>query len=246
MSVNQLITFEYSGKSVEFTLDGWVNITPLGKLFGKKTNDYFKNKSTQEFLEALGENLGLEAGKLVSVFQGTFQEQGTFVHPKVAVHFAQWANPKFALWVSDKIEELLTQGQTSLTPSQPQSFGQLDAIQAMLDYMKAQALKVNAIAETQAEVIQRLDSVERRQSVASRIIVESAKDFKTVRKELLMEKRRSISSQVLKKFEYIESYRARWDEARYQYKRETGYSFPPIKNASMEELETFLEWVSKY
>ncbi|OAM32416.1 hypothetical protein A7P96_02000 [Eikenella sp. NML03-A-027] len=35
-------------------------------------------------------------------------EQGTWLHPKLAVHFARWLDPKFAVWCDEQIEQILS------------------------------------------------------------------------------------------------------------------------------------------
>lgn len=39
---------------------------------------------------------------------------GTFAHPDIAIQFAQWCSPAFALWVSRQIRHLLTYGEVNI------------------------------------------------------------------------------------------------------------------------------------
>ena len=40
-------------------------------------------------------------------------EQGTWMHEDVALEFARWLSPEFAIWCNDRIKELLTMGMTA-------------------------------------------------------------------------------------------------------------------------------------
>lgn len=42
--------------------------------------------------------------------------QGTWMHEDVALEFARWLSPEFAIWCNDRIKELLTTGATQLSP----------------------------------------------------------------------------------------------------------------------------------
>lgn len=44
----------------------------------------------------------------------TLAEQGTFAHPDIAIQFAQWCSPSFALWVSRQVRHLLTYGEVNI------------------------------------------------------------------------------------------------------------------------------------
>ena len=53
--------------------------------------------------------------ELVRVVQGGEPElQGTWMHEDVAMEFARWLSPLFAIWCNDRIKELLTQGVTTV------------------------------------------------------------------------------------------------------------------------------------
>jgi phage antirepressor YoqD-like protein len=49
---------------------------------------------------------------IVTSFGG--QKQGTWMHEDVALEFARWLSPKFAIWCNDRIKELITQGYTEM------------------------------------------------------------------------------------------------------------------------------------
>lgn len=130
--------FEYQGNSITFdTGDGiMVNATEMARSFGKRVNDWLRLAATREFLKALAECRGEgEAGipasaenqhvtdgdveplqahhtDFVIVKKGGSGKQGTWFHEDVAMEFARWLSPKFAIWTNDRIKELLTRGHT--------------------------------------------------------------------------------------------------------------------------------------
>jgi KilA-N domain len=95
--------------------DGFINATVLCKACGKEWADFWRLKGTQEFIEALESDLGIPRSLLVQTVKGVTtgmspKDQGTWVHPDIAVSLAQWCSPKFAVMVSRWVREWLTTG----------------------------------------------------------------------------------------------------------------------------------------
>ena len=87
-------------------LDGYVNATAICEAAGKKINDYYRLKSTGEYMDALSSETGIPVSALNQVVRGGVPElQGTWVHPYVATHLAQWADAKVAVKVNIWITE---------------------------------------------------------------------------------------------------------------------------------------------
>lgn len=105
--------------------DRYVDATRLCKAAGKLWADYARLKGTEEFLEALAGDMGIPISRLVQVRKGNVAGdnsgagQGTWIHPRVAMHFAQWVSPKFAVAVSGWLLELLTTGKVELATPAP-------------------------------------------------------------------------------------------------------------------------------
>jgi hypothetical protein len=72
---------------------------------GKKINDYTRLETTEAFIDALSLETGIPASKLFQQIKGRGDrvQQGTWVHPLVAVNLAQWLSPQFAVWCSKLI-----------------------------------------------------------------------------------------------------------------------------------------------
>lgn len=104
----------YEGNNVTFRRYKdilFVNATEMAKVFGKRTNDYLSNQSTQDFIAAYIKNNPI-AGNPVLVSNGG-NTPGTWMHEDIALDFAQWLSVDFRLWCNARIKELLTIGMTA-------------------------------------------------------------------------------------------------------------------------------------
>ena len=110
--MNAIQSFQFNDIPVSFHEDGFLNATAIAAHFGKLPKDYLKNEQTQQYITALAENLSVrikiltKENQIVIVKRGG-NEQGTWLHPKLAIHFARWLDPKFAVWCDEQIEALL-------------------------------------------------------------------------------------------------------------------------------------------
>ena len=115
MATNQI--FQYNGTPITFQIGGtlMVNATQMAKPFGKQPIFWLNNQSTQEFLTQLSELRNLSSADLVRVTKGGNDKklQGTWMHEDVALEFARWLSPAFAIWCNDRIKELLLTGTAS-------------------------------------------------------------------------------------------------------------------------------------
>lgn len=101
----------YNGSPVTFKLgDGTtsVNATQMAKPFGKLVGGWLRLESTKEFLNALSADMRIHTSALIQTVKGGNGEQGTWMHEDVALEFARWLSPKFAIWCNRRIKELLT------------------------------------------------------------------------------------------------------------------------------------------
>ncbi len=79
--------------------DGYINATAMCKAAGKKWSHYWERPQTQEFIVELASDAGIPASELIQTLKGGIV-QGTWVHPQVSIHLAQWLSAKFAVMVS--------------------------------------------------------------------------------------------------------------------------------------------------
>ena len=110
-----LIPHEIEGSVInQRASDGYINATSMCRSVGKQINDYSRLKSTGEFLIELSADTGIPVSDLVQSFKGgSPQNQGTWVHPDIAVNLAQWLSPKFAVQVSKWAREWMSGGSAS-------------------------------------------------------------------------------------------------------------------------------------
>jgi hypothetical protein len=92
--------------------DGYVNATAMAAGHKERTgqrkdvHDWLKLKRTKETIEHLSAVTGKVVTELYQVFQGGIPEnQGTWIHPRLAVRFGMWLSDDFGLtvenWVAD-------------------------------------------------------------------------------------------------------------------------------------------------
>lgn len=105
-----LIPHAYEGELVtQRSGDGYVNATAMCKAAGKRWPDYNRLASTQDFLAELAGVVQIPTTGLVQTLAGGIAaQQGTWVHPQVAIHLAQWASPKFAVEVTGWVLDWMT------------------------------------------------------------------------------------------------------------------------------------------
>jgi len=119
--MNAIQSFQFNNIPVSFRDDGYLNATMIASHFGKLPKDYLKSEQNQQYISVLAENLSVrrkiltKENQIVIVKRGGI-EQGTWLHPKLAVHFARWLDPKFAVWCDEQIEQILS---GSLQPQSP-------------------------------------------------------------------------------------------------------------------------------
>lgn len=117
--------FDYREKNkVAFKLhDGSVavNATEMGKCFGKQPKDWLRTDQAKDYINAVVDFKGAEMpfgsksityDDVVKTVRGT-DHPGTWMHEDVALEFARWLNPTFAIWTNRHIKELMRTGQTS-------------------------------------------------------------------------------------------------------------------------------------
>ncbi|UOO88862.1 KilA-N domain-containing protein [Vitreoscilla massiliensis] len=102
----------YQGHEISADNKGWINATMMATPFGKRTENYLRNEQTKRYIAALAQKLSVTRKsvskqiQLVRVVKGG-NEQGTWLHPKLAIDFARWLSPEFGVWCDEQIEGIL-------------------------------------------------------------------------------------------------------------------------------------------
>ena len=93
--------------------DGYFDATAMCRTVGKQFAEYRRLNTTHEFLTELSLDMRIPVSKLVVSFRGKpVHLQGTWIHPKVAIHLGQWCSPRFAVsvvnwvygWFNSRVE----------------------------------------------------------------------------------------------------------------------------------------------
>jgi hypothetical protein len=108
-ATTNIIPRSYNNVTVQQrTSDDYFNATAMCKAAGKPWANYWRNETAQAFVNQLSTDIQIRISELIQGVKGGDPElQGTWVHPQVAMHLAQWLSPKFAVavsgWVFEKV-----------------------------------------------------------------------------------------------------------------------------------------------
>ena len=108
-----LIDHVHAGEVISLRArDGYTNATAMCRVAGKQWSEYRRRPSTEEFFTELALGLGIPQTQLTHTVLGTPggdpRNQGTWVHPYIAIHLAQWLSAKFAVRVSQWVYEWMS------------------------------------------------------------------------------------------------------------------------------------------
>jgi hypothetical protein len=92
--------------------DNYINANQLCQAGGKKFSHWYSLDITKQLINELASDAGIPASQLIDIKKGNSNEfnQGSWIHPDLAIQLAQWISPKFAIQVSKWIRELFTNG----------------------------------------------------------------------------------------------------------------------------------------
>jgi hypothetical protein len=107
----------WNSKTIRQREDGYMSLTDMASANGKKFGHWIALKSTVGYLQELAGSIDrlIEANES----DGSNEERGTWGHRRVAIRFAQWCSPRFAVQVDAWVEELLTNGSASIGNQDP-------------------------------------------------------------------------------------------------------------------------------
>lgn len=98
-----LLTRDYQGCAITYQDDGWFNATTAAAKWGKSPHDWLRLPATAEYLAALQ----IKYGKNPQLKTKRGASGGTWLHPRLAVHFARWLDVNFAIWCDEQIDQIL-------------------------------------------------------------------------------------------------------------------------------------------
>ena len=127
MDASALINLNYNGHQIPVNRDSngifWFSLTEMASRFETEAKDWLRLEGTREYLNAVREaylsnshsaDLPNENFDVVRVLRGG-RTPGTWGTSEVAMSFARWLNPAFAVWCDRQILELMSKGSVHLT-----------------------------------------------------------------------------------------------------------------------------------
>lgn len=156
-SMENLTVFNYNGNEIAFKEGDnmMINATQMAKTFEKQPVFWLNNQYTKTFLEELSKLRNLSLADLVIVIKGG-SNAGTWFHEDVALEFARWLSPSFAIWCNDRIKELAKYGMTATQPTIDAMIDNPDLLIKLATQLKderAKAERLRVIAELQEKEI---------------------------------------------------------------------------------------------
>ncbi|QTP33693.1 hypothetical protein B7759_02296 [Burkholderia glumae] len=100
------IVADYDGMSVTFTGAGWFNATAAAHRYGKEPAQWLRLPATVAYIDALHRKYG----NFTHLKTRRGAGGGTWMHPKLAVRFAQWLDVDFSVWCDEQIDHILRGG----------------------------------------------------------------------------------------------------------------------------------------
>lgn len=167
--------FNYNGSDVTFASKGdvrMINATQMAKPFGdsKRAKNWLSLKSTIEFLSVLSEGKNLPSSELVKVTYGN--NGSTWMHEDVALEFARWLSPAFAIWCNDRIKELMKYGITATETTIDSIIADPDNGIRLLTALK-QEREQRQLAEQKADALQKINEEQKPKVVFADAVIGS-------------------------------------------------------------------------
>lgn len=147
--MEQVQIFQYNENPISFQMGAenrMVNATQMAKSFGKRPVDFLKLEQTRAFLSEFSKVKKITLADLVRVKKGG-NTSGTWMHEDIALEFARWLSPMFAIWCNDRIKELLRFGLTATEEMLLKAATDPGFILAMMEHIKESQEKNKLLAE---------------------------------------------------------------------------------------------------
>ena len=154
-----IVQYSYEGTPISFSnADGvMVNATQMAKPFGKQAKDFLKSQSTKDFIAELAAVRKILPTELVRVVNGG-KNYGTWMHEDVAMEFARWLSPKFAIWTNDRIKELLREGVATVNDDDDTIANAMAILQRRLEEKRQRLQLAESTIEAQTQQLQQRDN----------------------------------------------------------------------------------------
>lgn len=152
--MEQIQIFQYNENPVSFQMgleNRMLNATQMAKSFGKRPVDFLKLDQTKEFLAEFSKVKKITLADLVIVKKGG-NDSGTWMHEDIALEFARWLSPMFAIWCNDRIKELLRFGLTATEEMLLKAATDPGFVLAMMEHIKESREKNRLLEDKNKEL----------------------------------------------------------------------------------------------
>lgn len=156
--MNTPIVYVYKGSKISFANgeNVMVNATEMAKPFDKRPAKWLELPSTKDFLAALTAIRKSDTALIQTNSGGINGGGGTWMHEDVALEFARWLSPAFAIWCNDRIKELLKYGMTATQPTLDEMLGNPDLVIRMATQLKQERAEKARLEAENAQQIERI------------------------------------------------------------------------------------------
>ncbi|AQZ32615.1 hypothetical protein BHQ29_04555 [Pseudomonas sp. LPH1] len=177
MTKPTLISKQYQGHTFLFRQDGYFNMTKAAQAFGRRLDDFWRTDGTRRYCFELAMAVGANTGDSRDLSYGLTEAKrgnngGTWGHPKLAVFFARWLDPKFAVFCDTVIQDILSKKADVVftpeaeAPKLPQSY--LESLQELVKAVAEAERLAQEKAALQADNQRLLPAAEVGQAVGQR------------------------------------------------------------------------------
>lgn len=146
------VIYSYKGSEISFMSGDnvLINATQMAKPFGKQPIDWLKTNQSKDYIETFSKLKFISLADLVQVIKGG-NNPGTWMHEDVALEFARWLSPAFAIWCNDRIKELLKTGVTTVSNDDEAIAYAMQVLSKRLEVAKAEKERLQAENQLQSE-----------------------------------------------------------------------------------------------
>lgn len=157
--MNTPIVYDYKGSKISFANgeNVMVNATEMAKPFDKRPAKWLELPSTKDFLSALTAIRKSDTALIQTNSGGINGGGGTWMHEDVALEFARWLSPAFAIWCNDRIKELLKYGMTATQPTLDEMLDNPDLVIRMATQLKQERAEKARLEAENAQQIERIE-----------------------------------------------------------------------------------------
>ncbi|WP_066570344.1 KilA-N domain-containing protein [Snodgrassella sp. CFCC 13594] len=108
--MNALIELQYQGSTILADDKAWFSATDVARPYGKRPVDWLKNPETERYVDALCRKYEVRKSHFIKTSKGR-GKNGTWLHRKLAIPFARWLDVDMAIWLDEKLEAIIFDGQ---------------------------------------------------------------------------------------------------------------------------------------